>query len=67
MSWGRTNCVQAMVESVVLMRCREWSDDYRCWKCGLEFTLAADSDKHLLPNKGHTCAAVDRRTNHFAS
>ena len=53
-------------ETVVLMKCHQSSDDYRCWKCGLEFTLTADSDLHAQRNKGHVCAASPVR-NHFSS
>lgn len=53
-------------ESVVLLQRRERSDDYRCWKCGEEFTLAADSNKHTILNKGHVCV-IDNLHNRFDS
>ena len=40
---------------IELIQCSEWSNTYRCTKCGAKFVVSDDSDHALSPEKYHRC------------
>lgn len=49
------------VDLPVLVHAYEWSTDYRCPRCGVEFNVADDSVAVSMLNKGHICGYKDVR------